>query len=259
MKISIEDSIYPKQLRKIKRPPKQLYLKGNIKLLETDGIAIIGSRECTKYGEKIAKKFSKELSLQGLTIISGMAEGIDSFAHIGSIETTGNTIAVLPSGLKNLYPKKNIDLYNNILKNNGLILTEYEENVEGISKRFLERNRIVSGLAIGTLVIEGGYRSGTSVTARLTKEQGKKVFCIPSSLENPKGITPNKLIKEGAFLVTNVKDIINEYPDLNFKKRYIKKVRQEDLIGEEYKMIYNVLDKEKEIHVNDIAKILKYR
>lgn len=257
MKISIEDSIYPKQLKKIKRPPKQLYLEGNIKLLETAGIAIIGSRECTKYGKIIAKKFSKELSLRGLTIISGMAEGTDSFAHIGSIEATGNTIAVLPSGLKNIYPKENIDLYNNILKNNGLILTEYEENVEGISKRFLERNRIVSGLAIGTLVIEGGYRSGTSVTARLTKEQGKKVFCIPSGLENPKGITPNKLIKEGAFLVTNVKDIINEYPDLNFKKKYIKKVRQEDLIGEEYKMIYNVLDKEKEIHVNDIAKILK--
>ena len=165
MKIDIEDRGYPEQLRKIHNPPKQLYLKGNMKLLSTTGIAIIGSRSCTKYGEKMARKFSEELSLHGLTIISGMAKGIDSFAHIGSIETTGNTIAVIPSGFNNIYPKENIELYNEILNNNGLVITEYEEKEEATSKRFLERNRIVSGLAIGTLVIEGGFRSGTSVTA----------------------------------------------------------------------------------------------
>ena len=106
MKIDRKDSRYPEQLKSINNSPKQLYLKGNIKLLETSGIAIIGSRKCTKYGEKMADKFSTELSLYGLTIISGMAEGIDSFAHIGSIKTTGNTIAVLPSGFNNIYPKK---------------------------------------------------------------------------------------------------------------------------------------------------------
>lgn len=258
MEISIENSNYPELLRKIKNPPKQLYLKGNIDLLNTVGIAIIGSRKCTSYGEKMAKKFSRELSLQGFTIISGMADGVDSFAHIGSLETTGNTIAVLPSGLKNIYPSENIGLYKNILKNNGLVLTEYKENIKESSKRFLERNRIVSGLAIGTLVIEGGYRSGTSVTANLTKEQGKKVFCIPSSLDSLKGITPNKLIKEGAFLVTDINDILKEYPHLRLKKKCVKEITlTDDFISDEYKMVYDVLDVKKVIHVNDIAKMLE--
>ena len=257
MKIRIEDDNYPEQLRKIENPPKQLYLKGNIKLLDTSGIAIIGSRECTRYGEKMAKKFAKELSLYGLTIISGLAKGIDSFTHIGCIEGTGNTIAVLPSGLNNIYPQENIKLFKDILENNGLIITEYEENEEANSKKFLERNRIVSGLAIGTLVVEGGHRSGTSVTARLTKKQEKNIFCIPSSLENKKGITPNKLIKEGAFLVTEVGDIISKYPELKLKKQHINKVKKEsDSINKEYKDIYNCLDNEKAIHINEISKRL---
>lgn len=253
MKVKIEDTIYPKELRKIKNPPKQLYLKGNVKLLDTFAIAVIGSRKCTKYGEKMAKKFSSELSLYGITIISGMADGIDSFSHIGSIETTGNTIAVLPCGLNNIYPRKNINLYEEILKNGGLVLTEYEECVEASSEKFLERNRIVSGLANGTLVVEGGWRSGTSVTANLTKKQGKNVFCIPSSLENTKGITPNKLIKEGAFLVTDIEDIICRYPDMNFKKIELKQVESK-LVDDEYKDIYDILSKESEIHINEIIK-----
>ena len=262
MKINIQSLEYPEKLRKIEKPPNQLYFKGNIELLKTPGIAIVGSRKCTKYGERIATQFSKELTLQGLTIISGMAEGIDSFAHIGSIESTGNTIAVLPCGFNNIYPKENINLYKEILKNNGLVLTEYEENEKATSEKFLERNRIVSGLAIGILVIEGGYRSGTSVTANLAKKQGKKVFCIPSSLENSKGITPNNLIKEGAFLVTNIEDIINEYPDLNLKRIDIKKEsvkveKENNSIKKEYKDIYNILDKEEAIHINEIAKKLK--
>jgi len=126
--------------------------------------------------------------------------------HIcGSIETTGNTIAVLPSGLKNIYPKENIDLYNKILENNGLIVTEYEDNEEGTSERFLER---------------------TSITANLTKREGKKVFCIPSNLDSNKGITPNRLIKEGGFLVTRVEDIISEYPEIHFIEKNIKKTRK---------------------------------
>ena len=256
IKITLEDNNYPEQLRKIDNPPKQLYLKGNIKLLDVPGIAIIGSRECTKYGEKMAKKFSKELSLYGLTIISGMAKGIDSFAHIGCIEGAGNTIAVLPSGLNNIYPQENKKLFKDILENGGLIVTEYEENEEADSKKFLERNRIVSGLAIGTLVVEGGHRSGTSVTAKLTKKQEKNIFCIPSSLENKKGITPNKLIKEGAFLVTEVEDIISKYPELELKKKSVKESKKEVLVNEEFKEIYNGLDGENAIHINEIAKKL---
>ena len=258
MKICIENSYYPEQLRKIKNPPKQLYLKGNIELLNSVGVAIIGSRKCTQYGKKMAKSFSKELSLQGLTIISGMAEGIDSFAHLGCLEVAGNTIAVLPSGFNNIYPSENIGLYNDIVKNNGLVLTEYEENTKESSKRFLERNRIVSGLSIGILVVEGGNRSGASVTARLAREQGKRVFCIPSSLENSKGIVPNRLIKEGAFLVTDVEDVIDKYSDLKLSRKCIEKIKfEDDSISDEYKMIYDVLDKEKVLYVDELAKRLR--
>ena len=256
MKITIEDyKKYPEQLRKIKNPPKQLYVRGNIELLYKPGIAIIGSRKCTKYGEKMAKKFAQELSLEGFTIISGLAIGIDSFAHIGSIEGTGKTIAVLPSGFNNVYPEENKKLFEEIIKNGGLVLTEYDEDVKADSKKFLERNRIVSGLAVGTLVIEGGHRSGTSVTAKTTQKQGKEVFCIPSSLENEKGITPNKLIKEGATLVTKVDDIVKKYSNINLQKEKAQNIKiDKNEICEEYKDVYNILDKENSIHINEIVK-----
>lgn len=255
MKISKNDKLYPSILKHIKNPPKYLYCNGNINLLESPGIAIIGSRVCTNYGKRIAIEFSKGLSEYGITIVSGMAKGIDSFAHNGALEAGGNTIAVIPCGFNNIYPKENKDLYEKILENNGLIITEYEENEEADSKKFLERNRIVSGLTIGTLVIEGGYRSGTSITANLAKKQGKNVFCIPSNLESSKGITPNKLIKEGAFLVTEVEDIINKYPEMKFTKKKLKKV--DENVKEEYKDIYNCLDYERTIHINEITKIVK--
>lgn len=255
MKITIEDKEYPESLKQIKNPPKRLYLKGNIKLLKTPGIAIVGARNCTQYGENMAKKFAKELAEFGITIISGMALGIDSYAHISTLEANGNTIAVIPSGHSNIYPKENQKLYNQILENNGLIITEYQENEKATSNKFLERNRIVSGLALGTLVVEGGKRSGTSVTARLTREQEKLVFCIPSSLENPKGITPNNLIKEGAILVTSVNDIIENYKYLKLKKtKTTKKKITNTNIKEEYMEIYKLIPTNGSIHINEIIK-----
>ena len=255
MKINKEDEQYPLILKQIKNPPKCIYYKGNIELLEEPGISIVGSRKCTNYGKKMATEFSKKLSEYGVTIVSGMAKGIDSFAHKETIKVGGNTIAVLPCGLSNIYPKENRKLYEEILENNGLVITEYEEKEEASYNKFLERNRIVSGLSIGTLIIEGGYRSGTSVTAKLAKEQGKNVFCIPSSLENPEGITPNRLIKEGAFLVTEVEDIIKQYPNMNLTKRKLN-IKDEN-VEDEYKEIYNCLDYEKEIYINDIVKKVK--
>ncbi len=261
MKITINDKQYPESLRKIKNPPKELYLKGNIELLNSPSIAVIGSRKCTTYGERMSRKFSRELTEYGITITSGMALGIDSFAHISALEESGNTIAVLPSGFLNIYPKENIKLYQKILENNGLIITEYEEKVKADTNKFLERNRIVSGLALGTLVIEGGKRSGTSVTAKLTLEQGKFVFCIPSSLENSKGITPNNLIKNGAILVTNVSDIIEKYRYLNLKKinKKLKDNIESEKIKDEYKEIYKLIPAETGIHINEIIKKSKMK
>ena len=124
----------------------------------------------------MTKRFAKELSLYRLTIISGMAEGIDSLAHTTSLENGGKTIAVLPSGFNKVFPSKNKKLYQQILDNNGLVISEYQENEEATSKTFVERNRIVAGLSMGTLVVEGGYRSGTGVTARITKELEKNLW-----------------------------------------------------------------------------------
>lgn len=230
--INFNDELYPKQLKNIKNPPKKIYALGNIKLLQEKSIAIIGSRGCTQYGKQMAIKFAKELRKWNITIVSGMALGVDSYAHLGTLEANGNTIAVLPCGLNKIYPQENEELFTRILELGGLVITEYGENVEANSKKFLERNRIVSGLAIGTLVIEGAYRSGTSVTAKITKENNKPVFCVPSSLENNKGYTPNKLIQEGNYLVMCGEDIVDKFPQFDFKKRKnirSKKIKIESL------------------------------
>ena len=244
-KINIEEKIYPDNLRRIENPPKQLYLEGNIKLLNSIGIGIVGSRNCSEYGRRMTKRFAKALGEYSITIISGMAVGIDSLAHTEAIKNGTYTIAVLPSGLKNIYPKENIKLYKEILANNGLVITEYDEKHKAQYQNFLDRNRIVSGLSIGILVVEGGHRSGTSVTAKLALEQNKKVFCIPSSLENPKGITPNRLIKE---------DILEEYPELEFK---IKEISQTRSIPEEYQDIYNIIKYNGKININEIVRKTK--
>lgn len=177
--INIQSKEYPEILRKIQNPPRKLYIQGNINNLKNKCIAIIGSRNCTEKGIILAKRFAKELSTYDVTIVSGMAKGIDTASHIGALEAGGKTIAVLPSGFGNIYPKENIKLYKQIIKNNGTAVTEYEYNKKACSQYFIERNRIVCGLSMATLVIEAAYRSGTSITARLTEKQGKTVYCLP--------------------------------------------------------------------------------
>lgn len=258
--IKINEEKYPIELKKIKNPPKQIYYEGNINLINTNMIAIIGSRECSKMGKEITDMFVKGLVNQDISIISGMAIGIDSQAHISAIKYGGKTIAVLPSGLKKIYPEENIKIYREIIKNDGLIITEYEPNIIADSKKFLERNRIVSGLSRGILIIEAMYRSGTSVTAKMAKEQEKKVFAVPHEIDNKLGKGTNKLIKKGAILVTEVKDIIKEFPDLKYKddiqgkskererkekKQYKKEIEKESkrICGnKEYNQIYQYIN-----------------
>lgn len=248
--IKIEDEKYPNQLKEIKNPPNKIFLVGNEKILQSDGIAVIGSRCNTEYGEKYATKFSKELAKQGLTIISGMAVGIDGFAHKGALSVGGKTIAVLGSGFNNIYPEENKELFKQIIENDGAIITEYEPDVKPNSENFPKRNRIVSGLSKGVLVIEAVYRSGTSITAKLAQSQGRKVFCIPSNLERKNGVGTNQLIKEGASLVTNIDDILNAI------KVERKAENNEVKIPAEYLPIYEVLEDEP-MNVNVICKKLK--
>jgi DNA processing protein len=217
--LKIDDKQYPKNLRKINNPPKKIYVEGNIQNLDKPGIAVVGSRDCSEYGKRMCKYFTEKLVDYNLNIISGMAVGIDAVAHNTAIDNLGNTVAVLPSGFNKVYPKENLNLYKKIIEAGGTVVSEYQENVEADKSKFVKRNRIVSGLAIGTLVVEGAYRSGSRVTARLAKEQGKPVFCIPNSLENKNYYASNYLIKKGAYLVTSEKDIFNVFQDIKFTKR----------------------------------------
>lgn len=178
-RIKLEDKLFPEKLRYIDNAPGKLYVEGNIELLNTNCIAVIGSRGCTEYGEKWCEIFVKELVKHGLTIVSGMAIGMDSVAHNAALKSGGKTIAVLPSGLKNIYPKQNLKLYNKILESGGTVISEYSPKTQAGYEKYLERNRIVSGLSIATLVVEAAHRSGTTVTARFAKEQGRDVYCIP--------------------------------------------------------------------------------
>ena len=242
IKITIKDENYPDKLKKIKNPPQQLYLKGNIELLNKNIISIIGSRSCTEKGRKLAKKFASELSAQGLVIASGMAKGIDTAAHIGALKQNGKTIAVLGNGLNYIFPQKNKKLYNEILENDGLIISEYPPETEPASNLFLERNRIVSGISIGILVIEAAYRSGTSVTAKFAKEQNKKIFVLPHEIDESHGVGTNQLIRKGAILVTSTKEMIEEFAFLNYKE--IEKTEEridKKIVKKEYKEIYELI------------------
>ena len=153
--ITLEDERYPEQLRKIQNPPKQLYCVGNIELLKSNIISIVGSRICSEKGIRLTRKFAKELVYQEITIASGMAIGIDTIAHKTALQVQGKTIAILPSGLNKVYPKQNLELYRQIIKKQGLIITEYMADEEADSKKFLQRNRIVSGIALRNISNRG--------------------------------------------------------------------------------------------------------
>lgn len=251
--IEYSSKLYPDKLRDIKNPPSRLYVEGNPEILNEIGIAVIGSRTNTQYGEKMCKKFVKKLVEYNVNIISGLAHGIDTIAHKTCLKNAGKTIAVLPCGLDNIYPIENRELAQAIIDNGGAIISEYENDVKADSKKFLERNRIVAGLGIGTLVVEAGHRSGTSVTARYTEEAGKPVFCIPSSLENIKGKTTNELIQDGSKLVTDAGDILIYYPNIIFEQRVEENKNIYLDISTELLSVYKVINNIPQ-DVNEIAR-----
>lgn len=240
--INIDDKEYPEELKKDRKPPKVLFCEGNIKLLNSLCFSVVGSRELTGYGRKIEQKFVKDLCLRGITIVSGMAVGADSVAHNETLLNEGKTIAVLPCGFNNIYPESNKELYKRIIENNGLAISEYEPNVKACSKLFLERNRIVAGLSKGLLVVEAKYRSGTSVTVKYAKEQGKKVFALPGRLDSKNGVGVNKLIKDGAIMVVSCNDIIEQISEF---QNLIKEIpKRNSIVKKEYRKIYSVLSEE---------------
>lgn len=257
VKIRNSDEGYPESLKQIPNPPKQLYVLGNEQILNEKSIAIIGSRVCTPEGEKIAEQFAKELSKNGICIVSGMAKGIDTAAHMGALKVGGKTIAVLGGGFKHIFPKENEKLFYSIIKNGGAVVCEYDEDTTPEARRFIARNRIVSGLSMGVLIVEAKHRSGTAITADFARMQGRKIFCIPHSLEQKEGIGTNRQIKNGAKLVTTPMEIIEE---LKIKTEEIKenkgKVIEIANVPEEYMPVYKYIT-EKPINIDEICKKTK--
>lgn len=209
IKVDINSKYYPERLRCIDNPPKELYCLGNLELLNYEkNIAIIGSRNCSYYGERVAKDFSFNLAKENVCIVSGLARGVDSFAHIGALSAKGKTIAVLGSGLDNIYPKENIKLAESIIKNNGLIISEYPLGTLPLKQHFPARNRIISGLSDNILVAEARKNSGTNITVNFALEQGKDVFVVPGNIYSRTSGGTNFMISEGAIPVLSYKDIL---------------------------------------------------
>lgn len=207
--VTLADNEYPQALLEIADPPPYLYAKGNLALLNQPGIAIVGSRNASMQGEKNAEAFAHDLSLQGLCIISGMALGIDGAAHRGALKAKGATIAVVGTGLDIVYPAKHRDLAHHIAEH-GLIVSEFDLGTPSKPQNFPKRNRIISGLSLGCLVIEANLQSGSQITARLAAEQGREVFAIPGSIHSPMSKGCHQLIKQGAKLVDCIQDITDE-------------------------------------------------
>lgn len=203
------DTRYPAQLKEIASPPLVLFAQGDLGLLQQPQIAVIGSRHSTHYGREKAQLFARQLSQQGLVITSGLALGIDANAHQGALLAQGGTIAVLGSGLANVYPKRNMALAADI-RQKGLIISEFWPNSPPLAKHFPRRNRIISGLSLGTLVIEASLKSGSLITAKYALEQNREVFALPGSIDNAQACGCHWLIKQGAKLVTETADIMDE-------------------------------------------------
>ena len=245
--INLSDSIFPHNLKKIKNAPNKIYVEGNEELLNKNSLAIVGTRNPTDYGKKIALNFAKGLSNENICIVSGLADGIDSYAHLGAKSGKGGTIAVLGCGFNHIYPEHNLKLYKDILEEGGCIVSEYEPDEKYKSEYFPARNRIISGLAMGVLIVEGRYRSGSSITARLAIEQKKEVFCIPSNIDSKTGYVPNEYIKNGAHLVTCIEDILEYFP----------KEKEEMQLTPEYLEIYKYMSKIP-ISVDEIARLTDF-
>ena len=209
--VTLADSAYPAALLEIPDPPPLLYLRGRTELLAANSLAIVGSRNATAQGERDAERFSRVFSDAGLTIVSGLALGIDAAAHRGGLAAKGSTVAVLGTGVDLLYPKRNAMLGERIASE-GLLVSEFALGTPAIAYNFPRRNRLISGLSRGCLVIEAALASGSLITARTAAEQGRDVFAMPGSIHSPLSKGCHALIKAGAKLVESAEDVLGELP-----------------------------------------------
>lgn len=207
--LTIADEEYPQPLLNTIDPPLLLYAKGDLSLLNVPSLAVVGSRNATAQGLRNAEAFSRSISDAGFCIVSGMAHGIDAAAHIGALEGTGSSIAVVGTGLDKVYPAANRDLAHRLAAA-GCIISEFPLGTPPLAANFPRRNRIISGLSVGCLVVEASLQSGSLITARMALEQGREVFAIPGSIHSPQSKGCHALIKQGAKLVESAQDILEE-------------------------------------------------
>jgi len=209
--ITMGDSAYPELLRQVFDPPVVLFARGDTALLNTLSLAVVGTRRPTAYGIAVAERMSGDLARAGLTIVSGMARGIDTAAHRGTLAAQGKTVAVLGCGVDVVYPSENRKLAGEIVSH-GLIISEFPMGSVAFPQNFPIRNRIVSGLAVGLLVVEGAQYSGSAITAKLALDQGRELFAVPGNITSKLSWGPNLLIKQGAKLVQDWNDVLVELP-----------------------------------------------
>ncbi|HEV2304463.1 MAG TPA: DNA-processing protein DprA [Candidatus Acidoferrales bacterium] len=207
-----DEPVYPQLLREIYDPPPLLYVKGNTDLLNRHAIAIVGTRRPTPYGNQMAERLARDLALRGITIVSGLARGIDATAHKGALgANSGGTVGVLGCGIDVIYPKENRKIFAEI-EERGAIISEFPMGTYPAPQNFPVRNRIIAGMARGVVVVEGAQYSGSLITARLAMECGREVFAVPGYATQPASFGPNQLIKQGAKLVTGWEDVVEELP-----------------------------------------------
>lgn len=247
--VKIEDKEYPEELKKIKDAPKILYYKGILPTADEKLFAIVGTRRYSPYGQQVALKISGELADAGLTIVSGLAPGIDTFSHKAVVEKRKRTIAVLGTGLdeKSIYPQTNLDLSRKIISCGGCLISELPEGTSGSKFSFPRRNRIISGMSLAVLVVEAKEKSGSLITADYAIKQNKKLFAVPGPIYSSNSSGPNKLIKNGAKLITGAADVLDEL-GLPREETIQNEIKAE---GPEEKLIMDAL-KDEPLHVDKI-------
>lgn len=250
---TIYDIDYPISLLQYEDAPFGIFYKGNISMVnEKKNISIVGSRKCTRYGIDVTNSMVEQLSPYEINIVSGMAKGIDSVAHRAAIKNNINTIAVLGSGIDVIYPKENYRLYHEILENSGCIISEFPLGTPPLSRNFPMRNRIISGMCELLVVTEGGEKSGTLITVGAALEQGKNIIVVPGSIFSSESKGTNKLIKDGAYVYTDIEDVLNL---LNISRVSIDNKNITTVKSKLEERIYQVID-DNPIHIDKIIKLV---
>ena len=250
--LTLEDEDYPTNLMKINNPPPMLYMKGKIKKDDHFAVAVVGSRTPSGYGELTARSISRDLAAEGITIVSGMARGIDAISHKEALSAGGRTIAVLGSGIDVIYPPENRELFNKICRN-GAVVTEFPVSTPPDAVNFPNRNRIISGLSLGVVIVEAGVKSGSLITAKFAVSQGKKVFAVPGQIGAVGSKGTNKLIKEGARLVESADDVMSAIlPQYRDYKEGRRGTRKEGNLSKNAKQIMTTLT-EGPLHIDTVV------